>query len=117
MFLCSEYDSPDWNREKSRHRHAKCVKPCIYKVIADRKAEFLQNKRIAVNFWERVLQEMAEGLQELVDLADSGDRDSTTTTFFQDFSASISTNSWSEAEKKGVGHALADIHIDDDSDL
>ena len=60
---------------------------------------------------------MDEGLQELVDLADSGDRDSTTTTFFQDSSASISTNSWSEADKKDVEHALADIHIDDESNL
>ncbi len=62
-----------------------------------------------------MLHETAEGLKELMDLADSDDEHSTATAFFQDFSENIKTESSSEADVKDVGHAFAEIHADDDS--
>ena len=64
-----------------------------------------------------MLQEMLEGLQELVDLADSDDEDSTAIAFFQDLSGNINNNSSSDYKLMDVGHALADISVDDDSDF
>ena len=60
---------------------------------------------------------MVDRLPELVDLADSEDEDSTAPAFFKDSSENIKTDSSSEADVKDVGHALADIYADDDSDF
>ncbi len=117
MFLGSEYDDTCWNCEKNGHRQEKSFKPFNFRFIAARKSAFLENKQKSGNSSKRVLHEMIEGLQELMDLADSDDEDSTATAFFQDSSENIETNPSSEADVKDVGHALADFHADDDSDL
>ena len=62
-----------------------------------------------------MLHETVEGLQELMNLADSDDKYSTATAFFEDSYGNINDCSSSEADVKGVGHALADIHIKDGS--
>ena len=53
------------------HRHAKCFQPINFKVIAARKASFLENKQKKKNGTKRVLHEMAEGLQEQMDIDNS----------------------------------------------
>ena len=117
MLPGSEYDDSCWNCGKNGHRHAKCFKPINFKVIAARKAAFLENKQKSGNSSKRVLHEMVEGLQKSMDLADSDDEDSTATAFFQDSSENIKTEPSSEADFEDVGHAFADIHVDDDSDF
>ncbi len=117
MFPGSKYDDACRNFGINEHRHAKFFKPINFKVIAARKAAFLENKQESRNSCKRVLHEIVEVSQELMDLADSDDEDSTATAFFQDLSGNINTNSSSNSEVKDVGHALADISVDDDSDF
>ncbi len=64
-----------------------------------------------------MLHGMVEGLQEMMDLADNDDKNSTATAFFQDSSENIKTDPSSEADVEDVGQALADIHADDNSDF
>ncbi len=111
MYPGSEYDDSCWNCGKNGHRHAKCLKPINFKVIAAKKAAFLENKQKSGDSSQRVLHEMVEGLQELMDLADSDEEDSTATAFFQDSSENIKTDFSSEADVKDVGHALATLML------
>ncbi len=88
-----------------------------FKISAARKAAFLENKQKTGNISRRVLHEIVEGLQELIDQAESDNKDSTATAFFQDSSENMKTDSVSEADVKDVGHALDNIHAHDESDF
>ena len=52
-----------------------------------------------------------------MDLPDSDDEDSTATAFLQYSSGIFNSNSSSEGDVKDIGHALAEIHFDDDSEF
>ncbi len=49
MFPGSEYEDTCWNWGKNGHRHAKCLKPIKFKLMAARKAAFLENKQKSGN--------------------------------------------------------------------
>ncbi len=84
MFPWSELDNSCWNCEKSGHSHAKCFQLINVKVIAARKASFLENKQKRRNGTRRKLHKMVEGLQELMDMDNSDADDSAATSFFHD---------------------------------
>ncbi len=80
-----------------------------------REASFLENKQKRKNGTKRVLHEMVEGLQELMDIDNSDVDDSPATVFFHE---SAENGISSEEDMKDAGHALADINVDDnDSDF
>ncbi len=94
----SEYDDSCWNCRKSGDRHAKCFQPINFKVIAARKASFLENKQKRRNGTMRVLHEMVEGLHELMDMDNSDADDSPATAFIHE-----SAENDSSAERKYEG--------------
>ncbi len=115
MFPGSELDNSCWYCGKRGHRYAKCFQPINFKVFASRKASFLQNEQKGRIGTKRVLHEMAEWRQELMDMDNSDAEDSLATTFFQD---SAEDGSSSEEDVKDIGHTHADIDMDDnDSDF
>ncbi len=115
MFPRSEYDNFFWNYGKSGDRHAKCFKPFNFKVIAARKAAFQESKQKTWNSSERVLHELVEGLQDLIEMDDSEEDDYTATALFQDFSVNTNDYSTSERNVRDVGHTAADVVIDEGS--
>ena len=85
LFPGSDQDRSCWNCGRTGYRHVRCRKPLNNAVIAARKAEVLERKENSRNGSKRVLYELVQGLEDLLNM-ESTDTESIASTYLGDAS-------------------------------
>lgn len=91
LFPGAKQDSQCWNCGNFGHRFTQCRKPMDMTAIAARKAAFYDKKKKDASGAKRTLFELAQGFNELLDLAQSAD-DIVASAYFHDASDSSSSD-------------------------
>ncbi len=68
LFPGSDQYRSFWNCGRTGHRHFRCRKPLNPPITAARKAEFLEKKKNSINASKRVLYELVQGLEDLLNI-------------------------------------------------
>ncbi len=118
LFPGSDQDRSCWNRGRTGHRHIRYREP----LNAVKKAEFLGNKKTSCNGSQRVLFELGQGLEDLLNM-NSNDAEAVASSYFGDGS-DVSSDTDSELQESELvkevdptmkfGHAFV---LDQDSEL